>query len=135
MKKEVLKEPIYVEEIVDIIRSGLSNEEIKEKLDDYNGRAVIEDQIKNGTNKKLIGLVMIDRGIARHGYDVYYNNEKVGTITSGGISPVRNENIALAYVKALPDIKVDTDIQVEIRGKLYNAKVVKRPFVKKNNKG
>ena len=78
---------------------------------------------------------MIDRGIARHGYDVYYNNEKVGTITSGGISPVRNENIALAYVKALPDIKVDADIQVEIRGKLYNAKVVKRPFVKKNNKG
>ena len=117
------------------IEAGLSWSIPKEKLDDYNGRAVIEDQIKNGTNKKLIGLVMIDRGIARHGYDVYYNNEKVGTITSGGISPVRNENIALAYVKALPDIKVDADIQVEIRGKLYNAKVVKRPFVKKNNKG
>ena len=117
------------------IEAGLSWSIPKEKLDDYNGRAVIEDQMKNGTNKKLIGLVMIDRGIARHGYDVYYNNEKVGTITSGGISPVRNENIALAYVKALPDIKVDTDIQVEIRGKLYNAKVVKRPFVKKNNKG
>ena len=47
----------------------------------------------------------------------------------------RRENIALAYVKALPEIKADTDIQVEIRGKLYNAKVVKRPFVKKNNKG
>ena len=78
---------------------------------------------------------MTDRAIARHGYEVYCNNEKVGVITSGGISPIRNENIALAYVKPIPEIKTDTCIQVEIRGKLYNAKVVKRPFVKKNNKG
>ena len=103
-------------------------------MDDYNGRAVIEEQLKNGVSKKLIGLVMVDRGIARHGYNVFYNGEKVGVITSGGISPVRNENIALAYVKAIPEIKSDTMIQVEIREKLYNAKVVKRPFVKKNNK-
>ena len=42
MKKEVLKEPIYVEEIVDIIRSGLSNEEIKEKLDDYHDNDIAQ---------------------------------------------------------------------------------------------
>ena len=117
------------------IEAGLSWSIPKDKIDDYNGRSTIEAQLKNGVDKKLIGLVMIDRGIARHGYDVYYKNEKIGTITSGGISPIRNENIALAYVKALPEIKADTNIQVEIRGKLYNAKVVKRPFVKKNNKG
>lgn len=117
------------------IEAGLSWSIPKDKIDDYNGRSTIEAQLKNGVDKKLIGLVMIDRGIARHGYDVYYKNERIGTITSGGISPIRNENIALAYVKALPEIKTDTNIQVEIRGKLYNAKVVKRPFVKKNNKG
>ncbi len=116
------------------IEAGLSWSIAKNKVDDYNGRAVIEEQLKNGVSKKLIGLVMVDRGIARHGYNVFYNGEKVGVITSGGISPVRNENIALAYVKAIPEIKSDTMIQVEIREKLYNAKVVKRPFVKKNNK-
>ena len=42
MKKEVLKEPIYVEEIVDIIRSGLSNEEIKEKLNDYHDNDIAQ---------------------------------------------------------------------------------------------
>lgn len=116
------------------VEAGLSWSIAKNKTEDYNGKAVIEDQLKNGVSKKLIGLVMVDRGIARHGYNVFYNGEKVGVITSGGISPVRNENIALAYVKALPEIKLDTMLQVEIREKLYKAKVVKRPFVKKNNK-
>ena len=114
--------------------AGLAWSIPKNKTEDYNGKKVIEEQIANGTSKKLIGLIMIDKGIARHGYDVYYNNEKVGVITSGGISPVTNGNIALAYVKAIPEITLDSIIQVEIRGKLYNAKVVKRPFVKKNNK-
>jgi len=116
------------------IEAGLSWSIPKDKTEDYNGKAVIEAQLANGVYKKLIGLTMIDRGIARHGYNVYYNNEKVGVITSGGISPMTNQNIALAYVKAIPEITVDTIIQVEIRDKMYNAKVVKRPFVKKNNK-
>ena len=117
------------------IEAGLSWSVSKTKIEDYNGKAVIEDQLKNGAQKKLIGLVMTDRAIARHGYDVFYNGEKVGVITSGGISPVNQTNIALAYVKSIPEIDIDSLIQVEIRGKLYNAKVVKRPFIKKNNKG
>ena len=117
------------------IEAGLSWSVAKNKVEDYNGKDVIMDQLANGLRKKLIGLKMVDRGIARHGYDVYYNNEKVGVITSGGVSPVRNENIALAYVKPLDEIKVGANIQVMIREKLYNAEVVARPFVKKNNKG
>lgn len=117
------------------IEAGLSWSVAKNKVEDYNGKDVIMDQLANGVRKKLIGLKMVDRGIARHGYDVYYNNEKVGVITSGGVSPVRNENIALAYVKPLDEIKVGANIQVMIREKLYNAEVVARPFVKKNNKG
>lgn len=116
------------------IEAGLAWSIPKNKTEDYNGRKAIEEQLANGTSKKLIGLSMIDRGIARHGYNVFFNNEKVGIITSGGISPVNNENIALAYVKSIPEISANSIIQVEIRDKMYNAKVVKRPFVKKNNK-
>lgn len=117
------------------IEAGLSWSVAKNKVEDYNGKDVIMDQLANGVRKKLIGLKMVDRGIARHGYDVYYNNEKVGVVTSGGVSPVRNENIALAYVKPLDEIKVGANIQVMIREKLYNAEVIAKPFVKKNNKG
>ena len=117
------------------IEAGLSWSVAKNKVEDYNGKDVIMNQLANGVRKKLIGLKMVDRGIARHGYDVYYNNEKVGVVTSGGVSPVRNENIALAYVKPLDEIKVGANIQVMIREKLYNAEVVAKPFVKKNNKG
>ncbi len=116
------------------IEAGLSWSVAKNKIDDYNGKQTIEDQLANGGRKKLIGLKMVDRCIARHGYDTYYNNKKIGCITSGGVSPINNENIALAYVETISDIKADTIIQVEIRDKMYNAQVVKRPFVKKNNK-
>lgn len=116
------------------IEAGLSWSVSKTKTDDYNGKDVIMNQIANGAPKRLIGLKMIDRGIARHGYEVYYNNEKIGTITSGGISPVRGDNIALAYIKNIPEIKIGTPLQVKIREKLHNAEVEKRPFVQKKNK-
>lgn len=116
------------------IEAGLSWSVSKAKTDDYNGKDVIMNQIANGAPKRLIGLKMIDRSIARHGYEVYYNNEKIGTITSGGISPVRGDNIALAYIKNIPEIKVGTPLQVKIREKLHNAEVEKRPFVQKKNK-
>lgn len=117
------------------IEAGLAWSVAKDKTADYNGKKVIMNQIKDGINKKLIGLKMLDKNIARHGYEVYYNNEKIGEITSGGISPVRGDNIALAYIKNLDNLTVGSTIQIMIRDKLHNAEIVKRPFVKKNNKG
>lgn len=116
------------------VEAGLSWSIAKDKTEDYNGKAVITEQLKTGGNKKLIGLKMIDRGIARHGYEVFYKDEKIGEVTSGGISPVRGDNIALAYVKPLEELKVGSQIYVKIREKLYLAEIEKKPFVKKNNK-
>lgn len=117
------------------VEAGLAWSVAKEKTEDYNGKKRIMEQINNGVEKKLVGLKMLDKNIARHGYDVYYNGEKIGVITSGGISPVRGDNIALAYIKNLDNLAVGSTIQVMIREKLHNAEIVKRPFVKKNNKG
>lgn len=92
------------------------------------------NQITNGTDKKLIGLAMLDRNIARHGYEVYFNGEKTGHITSGCVSPSTGKNIALAYVKNNKEICTGATIQVMIREKLHDAQVVKRPFIEKRNK-
>ena len=91
-------------------------------------------QVANGAPKKLVGLVMLDRNIARHGYDIYYNGEKVGHVTSGCVSPSTGKNIALAYVKNIKEICPGTTVQVMIREKLHDAEIVKRPFIEKRNK-
>lgn len=117
------------------VEAGLAWSVAKDKQADYNGKQRILEQIKDGINKKLIGFRMLDRNIARHGYDVYYNNEKIGQVTSGGISPIRGENIGLAYIKNLDNLSVGSTIQIMVREKLHDAEIVKRPFVKKNNKG
>ena len=116
------------------IEAGLSWSVPKDKKEDYNGKDVIMSQIANGVTKRLIGLKMLDKSIARHEYEVYKNGEKIGFITSGGISPILNANIAMAYVKNDKDICIDSVVQVMIREKLHNAEVVKRPFVNKNNR-
>lgn len=116
------------------IEANLTWSVSKSKTADYNGKKVIQEQLEKGGKKKLIGLKMLDRAIARHEYEIYHNNEKVGVITSGGVSPVLGENIALGYVKNIKDICTGSIVQVKIREKFYNAEVVKRPFVQKKNK-
>ena len=116
------------------IEAGLSWSIPKDKEDFYNGKDVILNQLQNGVDRKLLGFKMIDRAIARHGYDVYYNNEKVGVVTSGGVSPSRNDNIGLAYIKNLDNLAVGSTIQILVREKFYNAEIIKKPFVEKRNK-
>ena len=116
------------------IEAGLSWSVPKDKQADYNGKEIIMSQIANGVSKKLVGLEMLDRNIARHGYEIYFNGEKVGHVTSGCVSPSTGKNIALGYVKNLKEICTDTTVQVMIREKLHDAKIGKRPFVQKRNK-
>lgn len=122
------------------IEAGLSWSVSKTKTEDYNGKDVIMNQLQNGVEKKLIGFKMLDKSIARHEYDVYSNGEKVGFVTSGGVSPTRGDNIGLAYVYSTPvypldNFTVGSKIQIMIREKLHDAEIVERPFVKKRNKG
>ncbi len=116
------------------IEAALSWSIPKDKKEEYNGKLVIENQLKNGINKKLIGFKMLDKSIARHGYDIYYDNNKIGIVTSGGFSPSRGDNIGLAYIKNLDNLSVGSTIQIMIRDKLHEAEIIKRPFVTKRNK-
>lgn len=116
------------------IEANLSWSVSKTKTSDYNGKEVIQEHLKTGGSKKLIGLKMLDKAIPRHEYPIFYNGEKAGMVTSGGVSPTLNQNIALGYVKNITDICPGTVVQVMIREKLYDAEIVKRPFVQKKNK-
>ena len=116
------------------VEAGLSWSIPKDKKEYYNGKEVIEEQLKNGGEKKLVGLKMLDKSIARHEYEVYYKGEKAGVVTSGAPSPILGANIALAYVKNNKEICTGTIVQVMIREKLHDAEVVKKPFIQKRNK-
>ena len=116
------------------VEAGLSWSVAKDKTEDYNGKSIIQNQLNNGVTKKLIGFKMVDRAIARHEYEAFLDNKKIGVVTSGGVSPTLNENIGLAYVDVNSNLKVDSIFQIMVRNKMYNAKVVKCPFVTKRNK-
>lgn len=116
------------------VEAGLSWSIPKDKVANYNGKETIEKQLKEGINKKLVGFKMLDKGIARHGYEVYYNGDKIGIVTSGGVSPSRSDNIGLAYIKNLDNLTVGSTIQISIRDKFYNAEIIKKPFINKRNK-
>ena len=94
---------------------------------DFVGRSVLEEQKSSGIKRRLVGIEMSGRHIARHGYKVMYDGKTVGEVTSGTLAPTVGKAIALAYVaKSLS--KVGQALEIEIRGKLYPATVVKKPF-------
>jgi aminomethyltransferase len=94
------------------------------------GRQVLERQSAEGPSRRLVGLKLRGRAIARHGYPVLADGQPVGVITSGSWSPSLEEAIALAYVPA-GLARLGTELAVEIRGKAEPAVVVKRPFYRR----
>ncbi|PSB32953.1 glycine cleavage system aminomethyltransferase GcvT [Stenomitos frigidus] len=98
---------------------------------DFIGRSVLEQQKQTGVQRRLIGLQMQGRNIARHGYRVFYDGQPVGEVTSGTQSPTLGQAIGLAYVPTAL-AKLDQTLEIEIRGKLYPAVVVKRPFYRRS---
>ena len=87
-------------------------------------------QKNEGIKRKIIGFELIDRGIPRHGYEIYDENENmIGSVTSGTISPMLNKGIGMGYVIkefAIPE----SIVLINIRNKFLKAKIVKFPFYK-----
>lgn len=99
---------------------------------DFVGAAVLKKQKEEGIRRKLVGLVMLDKGIPRSHYPLCtLQGEPIGHITSGTISPMLGYGIALGYV-AIAHAKENTEIAVDVRGKLLKAKIVKLPFWQSN---
>ncbi|MDU1891344.1 MAG: glycine cleavage system aminomethyltransferase GcvT [Dysgonomonas sp.] len=97
---------------------------------DFIGRAILEKQKAEGVSRKLCGFQMVEKGIPRHGYDIVNDNdEKIGVVTSGTMSPTSKIGVGLGYLK--PDYSaIGTSIFIKIRDKKVKAEVVKPPFRK-----
>jgi len=101
-----------------------------DKAGDFVGRAALEKVARDGPTRRLVGLIVRGRGIARHGYPVWSADRRSGVVTSGTQSPTLGVPIAMAYV-APGDAEPGTILAVEIREQRVPAEVVALPFYRR----
>jgi aminomethyltransferase len=130
------KLPLYGHEISDTINvweAGLDRF-VKMEKTEFVGRDALEKAKKAGLKRMLVGLEMIERGIARDGYKVLDEaGKEIGYVTSGSPAPFLKKNIALAYVPPA-FAEIGSKVKVEIRGQGVGAQVVPTPFYKRPKK-
>jgi aminomethyltransferase len=110
--------------------AGLGRVVKLDKAGDFVGRATLERVSRDGPARRLVGLVVRGRGIARHGYPVWAGERRTGVVTSGTQSPTLGKPIAMAYV-APGDAEPGTIVDVEIREQRVPAEVVALPFYRR----
>lgn len=114
------------------LESGLTWTIAMEPVDrNFIGRSALQAQLNAGVKRKMVGLILEDRGVLRSHQAVLVDggasdDGSRGEITSGTFSPTLEKSIALARVP----VAAEGDVKVDIRGKLLNARIVKYPFVR-----
>jgi aminomethyltransferase len=130
------KLPLYgheISETINVWEAGLDRFCKLEKMD-FIGRGALEEAKARGVKRRLVGLEMMERGIARDGYKVLDSSGKqIGYVTSGSYAPFLKKNIALAYVP-LESAEVGGTLKVEIRGQGVAARIVPTPFYQRPKK-
>ena len=92
------------------------------------GRDALLAEKKKGIARQMVGFQMLDRAVARAGYAIYQAGKHIGNVTSGAPSPLLRCSIGFASITS-EAMSYDEKIDVEIRGKLHPAKIVKAPFI------
>jgi len=125
--------PLYGHELsedISPLEAGLKRFIALDKPEDFIGKAALSAQEAAGLKRRLVGLEMIERGIARQGYPVVFEGREVGLVTSGTMAPTLGKNLALALVsKELA--QPGQELGVMIRNKEVKAKVIALPFYKR----
>jgi aminomethyltransferase len=97
---------------------------------DFIGREALARQKAEGVKRRLIGFEVTERGIARDEQEVVINDVRVGKVTSGSPAPFLKKNIGMGYVPAQL-ANEGRQIQIDVRGRLVSAEIVKMPFYKR----
>ena len=100
---------------------------VKLQKDNFNGKQVLQKQKEEGVKKKRVGIRITERGIPRPHLEVWKDGKKIGSATSGTMSPLLKCGIAIAYVPTEYAIEGDA-VTVKIRDKQVKGEIVKMPF-------
>ncbi|MCR3956923.1 MAG: glycine cleavage system aminomethyltransferase GcvT [Gudongella sp.] len=125
--------PLYGHEMDDEITPLEAGFKYFVKLDkesDFIGKDALNKMWSEGLERKLAGIELIDRGIAREGYEIYKDGEKIGHITTGYKSPTLDKVIGNALIRT-EFTELGTEVDVKIRNKFAKAKVISKKFLKK----
>jgi aminomethyltransferase len=125
--------PLYGQELskdITPIEAGIGFA-VKTNKADFIGKEVLKEQKENGAPRKLVGLEMMEKGIPRHGYDVFAGERKIGEVTTGTQSPTLKKNVGVALLQA-EFAGLGTEVEVQIRQKRLKAKVVSTPLYKRS---
>ncbi len=104
---------------------------LKLNKEPFIGRDVLAKQKAEGVRRILVGFELVDKGVARHGYRVLVQGKEFDAVTSGTFVPFLKKSIGMTYLP-VEHSAIDSEFQIDIRGKLVTAKVVKTPFYKRN---
>lgn len=102
----------------------------KLKKDNFIGKETLVKVKESGLKRKLCGIISNEKAFPRHGYDITFKGKKIGTVTSGTVSPVLEKPIALGYLE-IDFAEEGKEVNFLVRGKEIPAKVVKPPFINK----
>lgn len=94
---------------------------------DYIGKKTLLKQKSEGTDRIIVGLNLLDRGIIREHYKIFKNGNEIGFVTSGGYSPTLKKTIGLGLIEKQYS-EVGTEFEIEIRNKFLRGKIVATPF-------
>ncbi|MCK9280942.1 MAG: glycine cleavage system aminomethyltransferase GcvT [Melioribacteraceae bacterium] len=102
----------------------------KLKKENFIGKEKLLSVKQEGLKRKLVPVISDEKVFPRHGYDITLDGKKIGTVTSGVVSPVIEKAIAMVYLD-FPYTPEGTVVNFSVRGKEIPARVTKLPFVKK----
>ena len=122
--------PLYGNDIDDTttpLEAGLGWVVKMDKGAPFTGMEALRTQQLTGVKRKLVGFKLLEKAIPRHGMPVHCGGRACDIVRSGTMSPSTGEPVGLTYLPA-DSTKVGTKFEVEIRGKMVPAEVVKRPF-------
>ena len=128
--------PLYGDELSEEITPIMAGLGMFVKLDkaEFIGKEALAKQKAEGPAKKLVGIELFDKAIPRHGYPVLnMEGETIGEVTTGYHTLSSDKSVCMALVDAAYS-KLDTEVQIQIRKKIFPGKVVKKQFYNKSYK-
>lgn len=125
--------PLYGNELNEDITPLEAGQDLFVKLDkevDFIGKAALEEQLRAGLTRRLVGFETLERAIPRGGHGIFHQDENIGQVTSGTFSPTLGKVIGFGFVSPQWSV-VGTELEIRIRRRLVKAQVVLLPFYRR----